>query len=166
MKIEDMITDVLNDTPEFVEVSSIVDKSYPDGFVGVQGCFDDTSGLIELTLVSCYACDEEFHWDNPKALKFYQGELRKTFRHEMIHVKQMLRGESFDDIPNVCDSEEIYYSHALEIEAYGRGDMYVEVTENGYSETLALYISLFGAGSDEVKQLTSYCEEERNTFGN
>ena len=164
MKIKEMITEVLDTTPSFVEVGFSVDPSYPSGFVGILGSFDYSMGQIDLTLVSQYDIDETFHWDNPKALEFYQSELRKALKHEMVHLRQLLRGECFDDMPAINDDEELYYAHPLEIEAYGRADMCCETNETGYSETLALYSSLFGADSTEVLSLTRFCEDETNSY--
>jgi len=162
MRIKSMIKQVINDTPEFVQVGSMIDPEFPEGFVGVSGCFLDDEGTILITLVSKYEPDEDFQWKDQKANKFYCQELRKTFNHEMVHMKQLLRGESFDDMDNTDDK--VYYSHPLEIEAYGRADMYIEVAENGYSETLGLYTELFGKGSEEVEKLIGFCEAECNVF--
>jgi len=166
MRAENMITEVLNGTPTFIEVSHRIDEEYPSGFVGVQGYFDDISGDIEIILVSQYKVDEDFEWDTEgNAERFFYHELSKTINHEMIHREQADRGESFEDMPSADASEEEYYSHPLEIEAYGRADMFSEVEENGYSETLGIYTSIFGSNSEEVLKLIRFCEDERKVFG-
>ena len=165
MRVEKLLNEVLGSMPKFVEVSHRRDPEYPSGFVGVQGFFDEILGDIEIILVSQYDYEEDFEWDKVgKAKSFYYHELGKTINHEMIHREQAERGESFEDMPRLDASDEEYYSHPLEIEAYGRADMYAEVEDNGYSETLAIYTSLFGKGSKEVMKLIDFCEDERAIF--
>ena len=165
MRAENLITEVLNGTPTFIEVGHMIDEDYPSGFTGVQGYFDNISGDIEIFLVSKYKIDEDFEWDlEGKAERFFYHELSKTISHEMIHKEQSKRGESFEGMPDADASEHDYYGHPLEIEAYGRADMFAEVEANGYSETLGIYTSLFGANSKEVLKLIRFCESERKSF--
>lgn len=161
MNINSLISEIIESTPSLVKVSCMLDKSYPQGYVGVSGYFDDTDCTIGIVLVSNKDSAEEFSFIDKDAIKFYNDELHKTLKHEMVHMKQLLSGKSFKDIPSSRD-EEKYYSSDLEIEAYGRADVYLELKDKGHSETLDTYIDLFGEDSKIVKKVVSFSEEERN----
>lgn len=159
IEIELLIKEADTNTSDFIEIHYVLDESYPSGFVGVQGVIDDISGDIEVTLVSQYDINEDFEWDKGGE-DFFNHEFEKVVMHELIHREQWERLEKLSDIPSQCEDEVGYFRHILEIEAYGRADMVEEMTDNGYSETLGLYKSLFGEDSHEVKSLISFYEFE------
>ena len=157
------------DRDGLVELVHHRDSEYPDGFLGVLGEFDDIDNVIHLTLVSNTDENDGFDFESNEAQSFFEKELDITLAHEQIHREQFERGENFNTIISV-DDERGHYGNVLEIEAYGRADMFKEVnwydlyTPN-YEEsvTLALYKSIFGAKSCEVSILTQFCEKERDS---
>ena len=156
------------DRDGIVELKHIKDSEYPDGFLGVFGEFDDVYNLIELTFISNTNADDEFEFENEEAQKWFEKELDIAFSHEMIHREQYERGEDFHHTVCVTKDEKGYYGNPLEIEAYGRADVFKEVDwydltklEFEDSVTHALYKNLFGADSWQVALLEKFSGEER-----
>ncbi len=128
---------------------------YPKGEVGVSGSYDDNSGEVCVTLISSHNESEVFDFNGD----WFKSELVKVLRHEQIHIEQDLRN---DFSPSLHSDEHTYFSDDMEIEAYGRADVPLEVGESseGNSQTVEMYIDMFGKDSDEVRKLLHFYKIE------
>ena len=141
-----------------VEVNHNYLDHYPKGEVSVSGSYDDNSGEVCITLISSFNDSEVFDF-NDKSYDWFNSELVKVLKHEKIHIEQDLRD---DFSPSLHSDQHTYFSDDLEIEAYGRADVPLEVRESseGSSKTVEMYIDMFGKDSDEVRKLLHFYKIE------
>ena len=141
-----------------IDFYSLKSNNYPEGFIGISGSYDDIEDVIEITLISNKTDDEDFNWDLERGPEFFYNELQVVIEHESVHREQNLRGDNFDTLE--FQGDRTYFSHPLELEAYGRSDVYFELELLGKSPTLDLYIKMFGVESFEVSEILRHYRDE------
>ena len=160
MKAIKYLKEGLNETfgERGITFDSYKSNNYPEGYLGVVGSYDDIEDVIEITMISNKDDDEDFMWDLGNGDEFFYRELQIAIEHEGIHRQQNERGENFDTLE--FKGDRTYFAHPLELEAYGRSDVYFEIEEVGKSKTLDLYIKMFGIESFEVQEILRHYREE------
>ena len=152
--IEESIEDAISEQGEAdlgvggITVTGIVVEGIPRNIVLVGGSYLDDH--IDITISSrgedVVLSEDMLDWLN--------HEVAKTIVHEGIHREQDKRGR-FILQDNKMNHKE-YLSSEIELEAYGRADIKMDVTKYGSSVQLDEYEEIFGVESEEVRIVKQY----------
>ncbi len=128
----------------------------PDGFVAIGGSYDHEDDVIEIFLAA------KNPYDNIRLSKEYlvwiDHEIAKTLVHEGIHRIQN-NEERYEEVLSFKGGElshKEYLSSNVELEAYGRADIKMDLEKYGESSLLDEYIEIFGKDSEEVSIVKKY----------
>jgi hypothetical protein len=126
----------------------------PDGLILVGGSYGDDTIVVSLAAKNPYDTinftEEMWEWFN--------HEIAKTIVHEGIHMEQDREGR-FGKIVTEVDKDlthKQYLGSDIEMEAYGRADIPMDIRKYGSSVQLDEYEEIFGADSEEVKIIKDY----------
>jgi hypothetical protein len=132
----------------------------PNGFVAIGGSYDHIDDIIDIFLAA------KNPYDNIQLNKEYMSwinhEIAKTLVHEGIHRIQN-NEERYEEVLNFKGGEvshKEYLSSNIELEAYGRADIKMDLKKYGESSLLDEYIEIFGADSEEVSIVKRYAGEQ------
>jgi hypothetical protein len=136
----------------------------PDGFVAIGGSYDHDDDVVEIFLAA------KNPYDNINLTKEYldwiNHEIAKTLVHEGIHRIQSQEGRYEEVLNAVVKGEELshkkYLSSNIELEAYGRADIKMDLEKYGTSSLLDEYIEIFGRDSEEVSIVKRYAGEDKD----
>ncbi len=91
-------------------------------------------------------------------LDWFNHEIAKTIVHEGIHMEQD-REDRFEKIVTAMDEDlthRQYLGSDIEMEAYGRADIPMDIRKYGASVQLDEYEEIFGVNSEEVRIVKQY----------
>jgi len=129
----------------------------PDGFVAIGGSYDHVDDIIDIFLAAKNPYDT-IHLTK-EYLEWINHEISKTLVHEGIHRIQK-NEDRYEEVENMKIGEEVshkeYLSSNVELEAYGRADIKMDLEKYGTSSLLDEYIEIFGIDSEEVSIVKRY----------
>jgi hypothetical protein len=152
--IEDSIEDAISEQGAAdlgvgdITVTGIVVEAIPSNIVLVGGSYLDDH--IDITIASrgedVVLSEDMLDWLN--------HEVAKTLVHEGIHREQDIRGRFILQDNKMTHKE--YLASEIEMEAYGRADIKMDIAKNGTSVQLDEYEEIFGEDSEEVRIVKQY----------
>jgi hypothetical protein len=131
----------------------------PDGFVAIGGSYDHIDDIIDIFLAAKNPYDNIQL--NKEYLEWINHEISKTLVHEGIHRIQN-KEERYEEVLNFKGrdlSHKDYLSSDIELEAYGRADIKMDLEKYGKSSLLDEYVEIFGINSEEVEIVKRYAGE-------
>lgn len=158
MEIRDMVSNTIETHAEHYEGEVLVDLrivlDIPDGLILVGGSYGDDAIVVSLAAKNPY---DTINFTE-ELLEWFNHEIRKTIVHEGIHMEQDRNGR-FKDIVAEAGKDlthRQYLGSEIEMEAYGRADIPMDIRKYGASVQLDEYEEIFGINSEEVKIVKDY----------
>jgi hypothetical protein len=156
--IRAMVEDTINKHEDSYEGEILVDLrlvlDIPDGLILVGGSYGDDTIVVSLAAKNPY---DTINFTE-EMLDWFNHEIAKTIVHEGIHMEQD-REDRFEKIVTAMDEDlthRQYLGSDIEMEAYGRADIPMDIRKYGASVQLDEYEEIFGVNSEEVRIVKQY----------
>jgi len=130
----------------------------PAGLIIVGGSYGDDTIVVSLAAKNPY---DTINF-TPDMLDWFNHEIAKTIVHEGIHMEQD-REDRFEEIVSEAGKDlthKQYLGSDIEMEAYGRADIKMDIAKYGSSVQLDEYEEIFGVDSEEVAIVKNYAGAE------
>jgi hypothetical protein len=156
--IRAMVEDTINRHEDDYAGEILVDLrlilDVPDGVIVVGGSYGDDTIVVSLAAKNPY---DTVNFTE-EMLDWFNHEIAKTIVHEGIHMEQD-REDRFEE-PVAEAGKELthkqYLGSDIEMEAYGRADIKMDIKKYGSSVQLDEYEEIFGVDSEEVAIVKNY----------
>lgn len=156
--IRAMVEDTINRHEDDYAGEILVDLrlilDVPDGVIVVGGSYGDDTIVVSLAAKNPY---DTINFTE-EMLDWFNHEIAKTIVHEGIHMEQD-REDRFEEIVSEAGKDlthKQYLRSDIEMEAYGRADIKMDIKKYGSSVQLDEYEDVFGVDSEEVKTVKHY----------
>lgn len=156
--IRAIVEDTINRHSSDYEGEILVDLrlilDVPDGLILVGGSYGDDTIVVSLAAKNPY---DTINFTE-EMLDWFNHEIAKTIVHEGIHMEQD-REDRFEEIVTEAGKDlthKQYLGSEIEMEAYGRADIKMDIAKNGSSVQLDEYEDIFGVNSEEVRIVKHY----------
>ena len=130
----------------------------PEGLILVGGSYDSDTIDVDLAARNPY---ENISFTE-EMLDWFNHEIAKTIVHEGVHRQQDQEDRFEEGLLELGQniSHRQYLGSEIEMEAYGKADIKMDIEKYGSSVQLDEYEEIFGANSEEVRIVKQYAGVE------
>lgn len=153
-----IVEDTINKYEDHYDGEILVDLrlilNVPAGLILVGGSYGDDAIVVSLAAKNPY---DTINFTE-EMLDWFNWEIAKTIAHEGVHRQQDREGR-FEEIVTKAGEElthRQYLASDIEMEAYSRADIPMDIKKYGSSVQLDEYIEIFGEDSREVEIVKNY----------